>query len=220
MTGTDSPTPNSSPTSPAHRATRRAGRRKVEVLQAAVKVLAERGAEATRFTDVAQASGVPVSTLQYYFGSREDLLVAAFRHASETETAALTGELERLPDPWDRLARIVDTVLGGVHPDAPESGRLWIESWRYGMRDAEMRADVLRDYNAWRTLIADAIRAGLDSGRFTAGDPGADAIVILSLLDGIGLPAAIGDPAVTVDTARSLVLGSMERLLAPNPPRR
>jgi len=50
-------------------------------------VIASRGAEATRFADVAAESGVPVSTLQYYFGSREDLLVAAFRHASGTEIA-------------------------------------------------------------------------------------------------------------------------------------
>ncbi len=55
---------------------RRAGRRKIAVLEAACRVIADRGADATRFADVAAESGVPVSTLQYYFGSREDLLVA------------------------------------------------------------------------------------------------------------------------------------------------
>src|SRR5947209_2417018 len=58
---------------------RRAGRRKTAVLEAACRVIADRGADATRFADVAAESGVPVSTLQYYFGSREDLLVAALR---------------------------------------------------------------------------------------------------------------------------------------------
>lgn len=73
------------------RSTRRAGRRKVvEVLEAACRVIAERGADATWFADVAEESSVPISTLQYYFGPREDLLVAAFRHASSTEIAALT----------------------------------------------------------------------------------------------------------------------------------
>ncbi|MEY9929793.1 AcrR family transcriptional regulator [Catenulispora sp. GP43] len=203
-------------TPPTHRAGRRAGRRKTEVLQAAVRVLAERGAEGTRFQDVSAASGVPVSTLQYYFGSREDLLIAAFRHASETETAFLHDELAQVPDPWDRLVRIIDTVLQGVRPEAPESGRVWIESWRYGMRDEEMRQDVLRDYEAWRTLISDAIRAGLDTGAFAGGDPEADAIVILSLLDGIGLPTAIGDPAVSPERARELMLSTLTRLLQPS----
>ena len=72
---------------------RRAGRRKIAVLEAACRVIADRGADATRFADVAAESGVPVSTLQYYFGSREDLLVAAFRHASSAEIAALEAEV-------------------------------------------------------------------------------------------------------------------------------
>ncbi|MEY9855018.1 AcrR family transcriptional regulator [Catenulispora sp. GAS73] len=213
-------TPPTSTPAPAHRSGRRAGRRKTEVLQAAVRVLAERGAEGTRFQDVSAASGVPVSTLQYYFGSREDLLIAAFKHASETETARLHEELAQVPDPWDRLVRIIETVLEGCRPEAPESGRVWIESWRYGMRDEEMRQDVLRDYNAWRTLIADAIRVGMESGAFAAGDPEPDAIVILSLLDGIGLPTALGDPAVSMARARELMLTTMARLLQPAPDRR
>ena len=41
----------------------------------------------------------PVSTLQYYFGSREDLLVAAFRYASRTEIAELEAEVAGIADP-------------------------------------------------------------------------------------------------------------------------
>src|SRR4029077_19952817 len=70
---------------------RRAGRRKIAVLEDAWRVIAERVADATPFADVAAESGVPVSTLQYYFGSREDLLVAAVRPASSTEIAEAEG---------------------------------------------------------------------------------------------------------------------------------
>src|SRR5579859_2699152 len=92
---------------PAARVARRAGRRKGAVLDAAGRVIASRGADATRFTDVAAESGVPVSSLQYYFGSREDLLVAAFRHASGTEVGALEASLAEREDPWDQLGYIV-----------------------------------------------------------------------------------------------------------------
>ena len=129
---------------------RRAGRRKIAVLEAACRVIAERGADATRFADVAAESGVPVSTLQYYFGSREDLLVAAFRHASSAEIAALETDVAAIADPWEQLERIIATSLTGYEPGAPEGGRLWIESWHFGIRDAEMRADALRDNTAWR----------------------------------------------------------------------
>ena len=143
---------------------RRAGRRKTAVLEAACRVIADRGADATRFADVAAESGVPVSTLQYYFGSREDLLVAAFRHASGTEIAALEAEVAAMADPWDQLERIISRALTGYQPQAPEAGRLWIESWHFGIRDPEMRADILRDYAAWRRLVADAVRRGVDQG--------------------------------------------------------
>ena len=115
----------------------RAGRRKIKVLEAAGRVIAERGADATRFADVVAESAVPVSTLQYYFGSRGDLLVAAFRHASATEIAALEAELGALDDPWEELARIVTRALDGYRPSSAVAGRLWIESWHFGIRDAE-----------------------------------------------------------------------------------
>ena len=83
------------------------------MLEAACRVIADRGADATRFADVAAESGVPVSTLQYYFGSREDLLVAAFRHASGTEIAALEAEIAAMTDPWEQLERII----AGRSPD-------------------------------------------------------------------------------------------------------
>jgi AcrR family transcriptional regulator len=193
---------------------RRAGRRKVKVLEAAGRVIAERGADATRFADVAAESAVPVSTLQYYFGSREDLLVAAFRHASSTEIEALEAELAALDDPWDRLTCIAARALAGYQAGAAESGRLWIESWHFGIRDAEMRADTLRDYAAWRRLVADAVRSGISSGRFsTRHTPERIAVLTLALLDGLGIPLALGDPEVTPDAATAEVRSALAELL-------
>ena len=193
---------------------RRAGRRKIKVLEAAGRVIAERGADATRFADVAAESAVPVSTLQYYFGSREDLLVAAFRHASATEIAALEAELGALDDPWEELARIVTRALDGYRPSSAVAGRLWIESWHFGIRDAEMRADTLRDYAAWRGLVAGAVQRGIGSGRFTAQQPPERiAVLALALMDGAGIPLALGDPAVTPDSAITGVLATLAALL-------
>jgi len=195
---------------------RRAGRRKTAVLEAACRVIADRGADATRFADVAAESGVPVSTLQYYFGSREDMLVAAFRHASGTEIAALEADVAAMSDPWDRLERIVTTALAGYSPDAPEAGRLWIESWHFGIRDPEMRADALEDYRAWRRLVADAVRHGVEQGRFGAEHaPETVARLAIALVDGMGIPLALADPDVTAPGAVQDVLAALRELLRP-----
>ena len=196
------------------------------MLEAACRVIADRGADATRFADVAAESGVPVSTLQYYFGSREDMLVAAFRHASGTEIAALEADVAAMSDPWDRLERIVTTALAGYAPGAPEAaghspgapgaGRLWIESWHFGIRDPEMRADALEDYRAWRRLVADAVRHGVEQGRFGTGhSPETVARLAIALVDGMGIPLALADPDITGPGAVQDVLAALRELLRP-----
>ena len=77
----------------AERRTRRAGgARRAAVAETAAAVLAERGYESTRFADVSEARGAAISTLQNYFGSREDMLIEAIRHATEVEVLALLAE--------------------------------------------------------------------------------------------------------------------------------
>ena len=196
--------------------TRRAGRRKTAVLEAACRVIAERGADATRFADVAAESGVPVSTLQYYFGSREDLLVAAFRHASSAEIAALEADVAALSDPWEQLEQIIARSLTGYQPDAPGGGRLWVESWHFGIRDAEMRADALRDNTAWRRLVADVVRHGTEAGTFGSRcDPDQVAVLAIAAADGLGIPLSLADPQITVASAARDVMTMLRALLRP-----
>jgi AcrR family transcriptional regulator len=160
-----------------------------------------------------------VSTLQYYFGSREDLLVAAFRHASGTEIAALEAEIAALTDPWEQLERIISRALTGYQPEAPgvlESGRLWIESWHFGIRDAEMRADALRDNTAWRRLVADVVRRGIEVGIFGSRyDPEKVAVLTIAAADGMGIPLSLADPKITPVSAAQDVMAVLRDMLAP-----
>jgi AcrR family transcriptional regulator len=191
------------------------------VLEAACRVIADRGADATRFADVAAESGVPVSTLQYYFGSREDLLVAAFRHASSAEIAALEAEVAAMDDPWEQLERILTRSLTGYEPEVPEGGRLWIESWHFGIRDAEMRADALRDNTAWRRLVADVVRRGVERGTFSGRhDPDWVAVLAIAAADGLGIPLSLADPDITPASAVQDVLTALRELLRPGRPDR
>ena len=196
---------------------RRAGRRKIAVLEAAGRVIAERGADATRFADVAAESGVPVSTLQYYFGSREDLLVAAFRHASSAEMAELEADVAALSDPWEQLEQIITRSLTGYQPDAPEGGRLWIESWHFGIRDAEMRADALRDNTAWRRLVAEVVQRGIELGTFSSKyDPEKIAVLTIAATDGMGIPLSLADPEITPASAVQDVMAALRHMLGPD----
>ena len=94
------------------------------------------------------------------------------------------------------------------------SGRLWIESWHFGIRDPEMRADTLRDYDAWRRLVAEAVRRGVEQGRFGPVQPEKVAVLAIALVDGMGIPLALGDPSVGPGAVQE-VLAALAELLRP-----
>jgi AcrR family transcriptional regulator len=206
--------------SAGHRTPRRAGQgKKTQVLEAAGRVIADRGADATRFADVATESGMAVSTLQYYFGSREDLLVAAFRFASTKDISALEAELSTLTSPWDKLRRMIVRAVDCYRGEG-EPGKIWVEAWHFGIRDAEMRAHTISDFAAWRRLLGECVREGFDAGMFARSCvPERIALLANSLVDGYGIPLALDDPDTNPDQAIEDILATLATLLGyPNRP--
>jgi AcrR family transcriptional regulator len=195
---------------------RRAARKRADVLAAACAVVAERGADATRFTDVTAATGVGVSTLQYYFGSREDMLIAVFRFAAQADFDAVDARLVAEDDAWERLLVIATHLTGAVGSD--EGWRLWVESWRWALRDPDLRAEVLGDYTRWHLLLAAIVSAGVSAGRFgTDAAPMDVARQALALIDGLALPAALGDPSFAGPAASGLLADALGRLVLLRP---
>ncbi|GAA0509978.1 hypothetical protein Ade02nite_52970 [Paractinoplanes deccanensis] len=178
---------------------RAAGGKRATLLDAACAIVADRGAEATRLADVTAATGAGTSTLQYYFGSREDLLLAVFQHAARKDFEAAVAVAAGIADPWHRLVTIAQHLTRAGADDTP--WRVSVESWRWALRDPELRDEVLADRARWRTLIATTIEAGLDCGAFTTtAPPEAVARQTQALIDGLTLPRALGDPPVDAPT--------------------
>ena len=81
-----------------------------------------------------------------------------------------------------------------------------------------MRADTVRDYDAWRGLVADVVQRGGEAGRFAPRmDPEHIAMLTIALVDGVGIPLALGDPQITTDGAVADVLSALDALLHPAP---
>ncbi|MBB5130806.1 AcrR family transcriptional regulator [Thermocatellispora tengchongensis] len=89
---------------------RGAGKRR-RLTAAAARVLHEQGVERTTIADIAAAAEVPVGNVYYYFKTKDELIQAALtEHAGHL--AELTGELDKLPDPLQRLKALVDAWVG------------------------------------------------------------------------------------------------------------
>lgn len=141
---------------------RAGGTKRTGVLDAVTVVLAERGYENTRFADVSAASGVAISTLQNYFGSREDMVIEALQLAVGREVAALETAAATRNDPWDRLVAMVDRSLGL----SDHERRMLVEFWRSAMRDDELREYSVEMQQRYRAPFLAAVRTGSEQGAF------------------------------------------------------
>ncbi|MCX4747539.1 TetR/AcrR family transcriptional regulator [Kitasatospora sp. NBC_01287] len=87
-----------------------AGKRQ-RLTAATARVLHEQGVERTTIADIARAADVPAGNVYYYFKTKDELVEAALAEHSGY-LVALTGRLDQLPDPRERLKALVDTWVG------------------------------------------------------------------------------------------------------------
>ncbi|MEU0477815.1 TetR/AcrR family transcriptional regulator [Streptosporangium sp. NPDC006013] len=93
-----------------HPRTKAAGKRQ-RLMAATARVLHEQGVERTTIADIARAADVPAGNVYYYFKTKDELVEAALsEHARHLET--LTGRLDQLPDPRERLKGLVEAWVG------------------------------------------------------------------------------------------------------------
>ncbi|GIF47696.1 TetR family transcriptional regulator [Asanoa ferruginea] len=201
----------------AVRRRRAGGERRTAVLSAVATVLAERGYENTRFTDVSAASGVAISTLQNYFGSREDMVIEAMEAFTDQEVTALEAVATAEPDPWRRLVAMVDRSL---HNPAG-TRQLLVEFWRSAMRDADLRGYSAEVQARYRAPFLAAVREGAERGDFTL-PYSAEAVtdLLLAALVGLIVSRVQDQPMPSPVEFRDVLLAQLRLMLGAGPPGR
>ncbi|WP_405587638.1 TetR/AcrR family transcriptional regulator [Streptomyces sp. NBC_01190] len=191
---------------PAHRTRRAGGAKRIAVLDAVGPVLAERGYENTRFADVSAATGVAISTLQNYFGSREDMMIEAMRRYTDQEIVALDAAVTTGQDPWGRLVALIDRSLG----NSGSTRQVLIEFWRAGMRDEELREYSLEVQHRYREPFVRAVADGRDQGFFTlVHSPDEIVDFLLVSLVGFMIPQVLQHPTPTAEGFRRVLLSQI-----------
>jgi len=177
-----------------------------EILDAAARVITERGLAETRISDIAEQAGVSPGLILYYFDSKDRLLAEALTYANDQFYLRTSREIRRLPSAVDQLRRLVDLSVPGY---LPEYGRLdewalWIEVWVRALRDPEMAKDREVLDERWRAQLADIVRAGKASGEFaTETDVDELALRLASLIDGLAIQVVMSDTKVTPERMHS-----------------
>jgi AcrR family transcriptional regulator len=180
-----------------------------EMLAGIRRVIARRGVEETRFSDVATETRAALSTLQYRFGNWEGMILAALRHENRAELDRITRAVGDAGDPVQALRRM---LLAGAWadasaPEARDGSLVWAESWRIAARDPELAEEWRSIHDQWCRLIEDVVSAGERAGRMTlAQGPRMAALQLLALIDGFHVPLVLEKPEATPAAVGRLML--------------
>lgn len=171
--------------------------RRAVILTAVLDQIGERGAAGVRMKDVARAARVSVGSIQYYFDTREELVLEAFRRHSESVIEKVQTSFRRGLPPWEALVRTFHDFLR-VEGFGKRT-RLWVEFVAASTRDAQLLELLDSVFRAWKQVVRDVIDAGVAEGAFA---PPVDTEVVvdalLAQLDGFEIAFAIGSPGTDI----------------------
>lgn len=179
---------------------------RVRILEAACDRIASDGIDAVRIARIARDAGVSTSLVHYHFETREALLGEALVHSFARAGDARIREEAANPRPpanhRERLAQMIDDCLPLPRLQLERDWVLWVELWLRAVRHPDLRPVAAELYARMRAWFGEAIEAGVRDGEFPRCDSGVVADRLLAAIDGFGVRALLGDPAVPVERAQ------------------
>jgi AcrR family transcriptional regulator len=174
-----------------------ADQRRAQMLQAALGVISERGYAETRIADVAERAGVSPALVIYYFKTKDHLLTEAIRYYDDHWYVVGQRRMADMTSAAARLEEIVAmSTLDEAEPGPSGGWALWLDFWAQAARNPEVGTVRQNSDERWRDEIAGLVRIGQEAGEFRDVDPQNFAIYLSTLLDGLTIQVALGDPVV------------------------
>ena len=178
--------------------------RKLEILQATWRLIAERGYHEVRVSDIAKAVGTSTGTVHYHFPGKQDVLVEALRYCVEQAFNRQSEELRKLDDARERLLKLIDMQL-------PRPGQIrdewsvWAQFWAEAALRPELRPTHNDFYSRWRETVVRIVDRGVRQGVFREVDSEAFALHLSALTDGLAIQVLTGSPTMSVTRMRDIL---------------
>lgn len=190
--------------------------RRIEILDATIAQIEERGTALLRIADVASALQVSPALVVYHFQTKEDLIAQAFSMAAQRDF----DTLEELTGTSGSALERLRVALAWYAPTGRAEGwRLWIEGWAEGLRQPILQ-QVGGDFDvSWRAALTSIIDEGIAAGEFFTPDPIGAAWRITALLDGLAVQVIVHNGLVSRDQLVdwTMLMVARELNLEPDP---
>ncbi|GAA4031683.1 TetR family transcriptional regulator C-terminal domain-containing protein [Arthrobacter methylotrophus] len=162
--------------------------RAAEITEAAKEIALEQGLSAITLRNVAARVGVASGLVAHYQPNVEALVAGIFTSIVAAETEEVSGLLDRLPTPLERLGALLETLLDDSRLDVTA---IWVEAWTLGRRNEALAACVREQMDAWQAVVERVVEAGIAAGEFESYDAPSVAWQILGMVDGLNAHALV-----------------------------
>ena len=128
------------------------------ILQAAYHRLATDGYARLNMRDVAAEAGVNHALIHYYFGSKDQLVIAVL---DEANRRLLERQMQMYITPGDFAAKWEQARVFYAEDLASGFVRVQMELWTASLSNAALREQFVPRFMAWHRVIEDAVREAL-----------------------------------------------------------
>lgn len=158
--------------------------RRIEILEAALKVFVKKGYSEARMDDIVQEIGLSKGAIYHHFQSKRDLFIALIEHWMDQFYAIeRTGELKAKPSAV--IIKSIARFTAKLFQRNPNWFLVEPEIWAFANRDKEIRELANQMYTRVFTVFEALIQRGIKHGEFKEVNARMIAISIMTSLHGM-----------------------------------
>lgn len=136
------------------------------ILDAAIRVFAEKGYYGARVSDIAKEAGIAYGLVYHYFKSKEDLMVSIFRTRWDEFISAIKRAIEEEEGPVQMIRKIISFLFHSYKND-PMMIEVMIMDVAKSSRS--FTDESIRHFKEVFSLIAGVVKQGKEMGIFNQG---------------------------------------------------
>ncbi len=165
---------------------------KNRILQAASRLFAKNGYDATGVAEICTAAGASKGAFYHHFPSKQAVfltLLEDWLSMLDRQMASLLSSSRSVSEGLLRLTALIGMVFDSASGSLP----MFLEFWRESSHDPQVWQATIAPYRRYQELFASVVRRGVEDGSLRPVDPDAAARIIEALALGLILQGVI-DP--------------------------
>ncbi|MBM7829910.1 AcrR family transcriptional regulator [Agromyces cerinus] len=185
--------------------------RRLEIVRATWRLIAEKGFRATTMREIAKSAGVANGGLSPYFRNKEELIGATFEHvysATNERFATVRAGLEGMAALRELMLQIFP-----LDEERILEARIVIPFWEYAANEPDLLALHERTMDEWRVEIADHLERAKQLGQARADlDVAVTTDHLMAFVDGVQVIAIVSPASAAPARLTRLLDGYLDLL--------